>query len=228
LSFTVTNWMTGLAAVAVDFPLRRALRISAIAIGAVAILSVVQKAVFPSAQFMLQTRSEADYVWTRESGGPLLALRAATLHGMVMPRVEIVPRREGRLPKLRAQRSPAGSASGWGRVGLTAWAGLLGLGVWALRASPARRELRRALAWSILGQLGLHLVYGNETFLYTLHIVPLLVVAASLATLTGIRAAALALAAVLVLCATVNNVRQFEIAAGVVAQSDARTGVGGP
>jgi len=44
-------------------------------------------------------------------------------------------------------------------------------------------RLRVVLGLTILGQLALHTVYGNETFLYTLNFLPLLVVLAALSTL---------------------------------------------
>lgn len=68
-------------------------------------------------------------------------------------------------------------------------------------------------------------MYGNETFLYSLHWVPLLVVVAALGMRTRLRPIALALAAVAVIAMLVSNTRRFELAAsaaaGIMTRSDA-------
>ena len=66
---------------------------------------------------------------------------------------------------------------------------------------------------ALLGQWGLHQVYGGEeTFLYALHWVPLLVLVAAAGTLTRWRPLALGLAAVVLVGAGVNNRQQFRYA----------------
>ena len=67
-------------------------------------------------------------------------------------------------------------------------------------------------------------MYGNETFLYSLHWVPLLVVVAALGMQTRLRPIALALAAVAVIAMLVSNTRRSELAAsaaaGIMTRSD--------
>jgi hypothetical protein len=62
----------------------------------------------------------------------------------------------------------------------------------------------------IAGQLALHLVIGKESFLYAMHIAPLLIAVAACGTLGRQRVVVLVMAASLVMTAGVNNWRQFE------------------
>ncbi len=89
------------------------------------------------------------------------------------------------------------------------WIILLGLGLWALFGRKPRSRFGTVLALTLLGQFGLHLLYGDEAFLYALHFGPLLVVLAALSTLTRARLMALVLAGALTLVAGANNVSKF-------------------
>jgi hypothetical protein len=62
---------------------------------------------------------------------------------------------------------------------------------------------------TLLGHTALYLVYGEETFLYALNFVPLLILAASLATLSRWRSLVLAVAGLLLPCAAWNNACQL-------------------
>ncbi|NJR74157.1 MAG: hypothetical protein HC773_11845 [Scytonema sp. CRU_2_7] len=97
------------------------------------------------------------------------------------------------------------------------WAGLLALGLWALFSLKQHLKLRIVLGLTLLGQLALHSVVYTETFLYSLHFGPLLVVLAALSTLLKpARLIALVLAGTLVLTAGVNNVLQFNKATALL------------
>ena len=61
----------------------------------------------------------------------------------------------------------------------------------------------------VTAQIGLHVLYGTETFLYALHLVPLLVILASLSAKTAFRSAAVVLAVALLVLGGVNNARQW-------------------
>jgi len=213
LSFTITNWMAGIIATAVQHPWRRALQITVNAFCIVVALWVVQKAFFPSAQFFLGDTEEERYVLRPDSGGPLEVAQAFFLHSLVMPSITPMPRAKATdWPMMRVQPSAPGSAGPYGQIGVVLWVILLNLGVWALFRSEGHGRFRLALALTLLGQLSLHVVYGRETFLYALHFGPLLVLVAALATLTWMRPLACVAAAVLLCAALVNNVQQFRIA----------------
>jgi len=216
LGMTVTNWMAGIAAALVKFPRRRAVQVTANAFAIVMSLAIVQKVLFPRAHFMLENLKKGEFILHPDAGGPPKILNAFVFHAMVMPAIR--ERRGAPRPTsftLLVQPSTPGSGTPWGGVAIWLWALLLGLGCWAAWARRGRNvPLRRVLGLVLAGQLALHLVYGEETFLYSLHWLPLLVILAAFSTLTRARPLALTLAAALLLCAGINNRLQFEDAAG--------------
>ena len=80
------------------------------------------------------------------------------------------------------------------------------------------RDLRLVVSCAVLGQWVLHLIYGQEVFLYVLHWLPLLIVVVACGTLTTMRPVVLACASLLLLTAGVNNVQQFRQAVAYVNQ----------
>lgn len=220
LSITITNWMAGIVATAVSFPWRRAVQITAAALCVVTALWGVQKLLYPSAQFFFDNRDEARYVFRAEAGGPRAILRTFAVHSVVMPEVRVVEDTSvvdiGR--RLSVQTSPVGSSGRWGVAAVSLWIALLALGVCALFTLRGHACARMALAMTLLGQVGLHLIYGEETFLYAMHYMPLLVAIACLSTLTRTRRLALTLAVCCLASTAVNNAAEFERTRGMVGQ----------
>jgi hypothetical protein len=90
------------------------------------------------------------------------------------------------------------------------------MGMWAWIQLKQHGRFRIMLGVTLLGQLVLHMVYGNETFLYSLHVMPLLILVAAASTLTRARPVALALTALLLATMFINNLVQFEQAKSMV------------
>jgi hypothetical protein len=65
----------------------------------------------------------------------------------------------------------------------------------------------------------LHLIYGNETFLYALDWIPLFVTAAALATLTRGRWIVLTLAAIFAITAGIHNAQQLKATLALLASN---------
>ena len=214
LAFTVTNVMAGLAAAIVTLPWRRALQAAANALCIVVILWGVQKYAIPSTQFFIGDKEEKDYMFRLDGERVASVARSFVVTSMVMP----TPTRETRYYQPEAilftQRSPL---SGWAAI--VAWLGLLLLGILGLRDAADVRALRLALLLTLAGQFALHVVYGEETFLYSLHFLPLLVLLAAFAFRTKFRAVAFGLAGALLLTAALNNVQQFNDARTYAAQN---------
>ncbi len=216
LSITVTNWMAGIVAAFVQLPWRRAIQVTVSALCLVTLLWGVQQLLLPNRiQFFLKTGNDTRYMLQRESGGPLQITKAFVFHAMLMPAItDVLQGNRPGLTRMSAQRSVPGSATPWGRAGVWAWGLLIGLGLAGMPAAIRRhRSLALTVLLTLLGQYLFHLVYGGEeTFLYALHWLPLLVLLAACSTLTRARPFALALAAGLLVCAVVNNIRQFSMA----------------
>jgi hypothetical protein len=219
LSITVTNWMVGVLAAFVNYPWKRALQVTVNAFCIVVMLWGVQKFFFSSAVFFIGDREEARYIFTPESGGPGYVFSSFLFHTMVMPDIKVIYKdRQPGVPILTTQQALPGSGTTWGTIAVGMWAGLVGLGVWALFTLKELRQLRLILGGALLGQLALHILYGAETFLYALHFVPLLVVLAAFSAMTRARVFALTLALALLVCAGINNGLQFDKAVELFSQ----------
>jgi hypothetical protein len=218
LSFTITNWMAGIAAAATCLPWRRAAQVSVNALFLVILLWTLQYHVFPNVPFFLtDQRDESHFVLPAEVGGPGAVVRAFIFHAMVMPAVQVSYAREPfPRPRLNTQHSALGSGGWSGLLATGLWSALLGVGMWAAANMRALRSVRVALVCILLGQLALHTLYGGETFLYSLHWLPLLVVLAALGTLTRQRVLARILGVGLLVTAAINNCGLFLGAASVV------------
>ena len=112
--------------------------------------------------------------------------------------------------RLNIQRAPVGSGSRWGALAVGLWIALLALGLRGALGARPQRPFVLILGVTIIAQFVLHLVFGRETFLYALHFAPLLVIVAAFGTLTSQRRLVRILAAALVVCAGINNLRQFD------------------
>ncbi len=211
LSMTKTNWMVGLFGTFAHYPWKRAFQITVNALCLVVGLWGLEKLIFPSAGFFIGSEGdEAGYLLLPRSGGPLRIFLSFVFHSIIMPAIRVVVKPEKQpWETMSTQMSWPGSGSLWGAAGMGIWTILLGLGLWALVGTKRHSRFGTVLALTLLGQLGLHILYGDETFLYALHFGPLLVVLAALSTLTRARFLALVLAGALTLVAGVNNVSQF-------------------
>jgi hypothetical protein len=222
LAVTITNWMAGIFATFMRYPWKGSLQISFAALGLVTALWGIEKLVFPSARFFVgHFDSEAPFLLTQLSAGSLNVINAFAFHSMIMPAINVgfltcYPNAEERV--MLTQLSLPGSGTSLGLIAVVIWLALLALGMWALLSVSRHRSLRMALGLTLLGQLVLHLLYGEETFLYSLHFTPLLVLLAALSTLTPVRVVVLVLASVLVLCGGINNGLQLSKALQVFPQ----------
>ncbi|HLO01339.1 MAG TPA: hypothetical protein VK208_22965, partial [Pyrinomonadaceae bacterium] len=208
LSVTVTNWMFGVLASAVNHPMKRTAQITTYAFVLVALLWVLQKMIFPGSVFFFGS-PEAELP-DMESGGVLRVLSGFFFHSIVMPAIETTHWfYNPNLAVMSVEPSFPGSTGVAGDLAAAAWLVLFGLGVWALWSMKGCGRLRVFLALGLLGQLGLHLIFGREMFFYSLHYQPLLIVIAALVMLTRTRPIALALAPIVVVFGGYNNFQQF-------------------
>jgi hypothetical protein len=213
-SVTSTNWMCGLWAAVARWPWRRALQISINAVFVVGVIWAVQRVIFPTAPFFFGYSNEERFVLPAASGGPGPIARALFFHTIVMPHIELIPE-----PKwgtvMSVQHSPIASSGAWGVAATVAWAGLLASTIGGLMASRGNPRVRIVVLGTLAGQVLLHLLYGEETFLYAIHVAPLLVLTTTVAaSSTPWRRVILVLAAALAFTAAVNNLSQLETALG--------------
>lgn len=224
LAITVTNWMFAILAAAVLLPIRRALAVTVGGLAVIAACWLVQVRFVPREAFFMPTGEETQYMYrpTPERIGSVL--RVATIYSMVAPHFgrlheggHPLPIDAGLMPpapnQLTMQAAPLRSTGTAGTVAIVAWLAALALGLLAAFRRWREQPIWLVILLGLAGQMALHLVYGEETFLYALHWLPLLVAVAAAATLERFRPVALGLAGVVLVGASVNNAAALRRAA---------------
>lgn len=184
LAITVPNWLLGLVATAVSQRRLAALRISAAALALVALLAVLQQQLLPSSSLFFLPAGvggEQRYL-SRPSLGRAANFLLFTGVAAEPVAVEVAPvdlrDRPVAGPLLRGVRSgPVASLLGPLRlVAAGSWLLLLLNGLLSWWAGVQRRLGLTALVF-LVAEFALHLVYGEEPFLYAAHFVlPMLVI----------------------------------------------------
>lgn len=219
LGITITNWMAAIFAAFVKFRLKPAALITIASFIIVSALVLVQKAIFPAfnAGFLRlwsNASSEAGStgVLKSEFGGPMTSIKCVIFDTIVMPAIGLVKDTHGfaAWPSMTVQWSSPGSGSTWGAIAVILWIAVFSLGIWGLFSIRQQRAFRIVLGLSLLGQIVLEAVYGDERFPHATHILPFVILIAALSTLTKARVLALVLTGALILTAGVNNLLLFE------------------
>lgn len=218
LSITVTNWMTGIFTTLANNPWKKSVQILLNSVILVAILWKLQNILYPSSQFFLSTYSEElKNILINSSGSLLEKLTAFFLHSMVMPDINILEAPQTRdWPILSIQFSEIGSSGLIGSLSSILWIILLIMGLWILIKKPHIRKFKTIFLATLIGQLCLHLIYGDETFRYSLHWLPLLIIVASYSTLSQYRLYILILSGILLILISLNNYKMFEFASNAL------------
>ncbi len=209
LSITVTNWMVGIFATILNTKWWRALLIIGSGFLVVTFLWGFQKLIFPTTKFFIgNTYRVEKFVSLPESNQVTQVIFAFISHTIVMPAIKLVQIPSSQIV-MSVQQSNPGSGSGLGLVTTAAWFILLIFGVWAGFSTMRDSPIIRLVGLTTLGQLGLHILFGRETFLYSIHFLPLLLVIAASVTLTRFRVFGLILAGFIIIGASINNNIQF-------------------
>lgn len=223
LGITITNWMAGLAVSWVRLPWRRFLLVTVTTLGLVTIGWLLAKWVFPGTEAPSVLNSlKSSWILAPESGGPIHISKVLLLHSLVMPEFWIRPvfGQSGGV-MFSVQGASPGSASVFGYLAVWLWGAMLILGLWGFVKSRLSREIRLVLGMILVGQLVLHLLFGKETFLFSLHILPLLILWGATVSLTSLRTLALVLCIMLIPLVGINNYMQFQKAAECFSKVDA-------
>ena len=221
LSFTVTNWIAGLLVTLVRWPWKQAVQLSVNALCLVVLLWGVQKFIFPTAEFFIGHRAEASFINHPQSGGVSNVASSMIFHSLVAPAVRFM-KDDGYMQarsdsfrlseRLTFQFSSPGSAGPLGLLAVGLWSALLVNGLWRLVTLDHHLRFRLVLVGLLAFEGLLHMLYGEETFVYSLNFVPLLLAVAALGAISPGRRVVVALTAVLALCAGLNNWEQFQAA----------------
>ncbi|MBK8277205.1 MAG: hypothetical protein IPK92_15640 [Nitrospira sp.] len=210
LSVTVTNFMVGILVSLFGDARRRILGITLVALSIVTLLWGVEKFLFPSAVFFIGDKEEASYLYAPTVDRIIAVVNAFVFHTVTFPSIDIAGHNRDNWPLLTVQTALPGSAGALGALATVAWTALLAFGVWSLFTVKTLFPLKAVLVLSLVGQLALHVLYGQETFLYSLHFLPLLITLVAFGSLTTSRAPVMALTAMALPLILLNNWLQFK------------------
>jgi hypothetical protein len=222
LSISTTNWMSGIAAAFARFARSTALTITVTAFGAVLLLAQMQGGNPSAKNAFLQPWGSFEWFMTEQAGGVQRISAVLLFHTMVMPAILEHGVSDMGQPLMTVQAANPGSASSWGLAAVVIWVCLLGVGLWTFVRHKGRRPLRTALGLTLVGQVVLHLFFGDETFLYSLHVLPLMVALAAWGCCGAARPLVIVFAGLLLMTGGVNNILQFRDAARRIDVFDAR------
>jgi hypothetical protein len=152
-----------------------------------------------------------------ETGGPVRILISFFYHSIVMPVIQYADkmnRTNWEILSVQFSQPLLGSITEC--ITGILWLILLCIGIWAIYRVKKDYKIRLGIVLALCGQLGLHLVYGDETFLYSMHYLPLLIIVAAYGALTHLRRVVLGLVLIVCIGAVVNNLMQFFWAADMV------------
>lgn len=215
MGVTITNWMTALIASFSGLPLKRAVKVTCITILAVILLWGVQKLIFPTSQFFVGSSEESDYIFFPTIERLLAVSHTFFFHSIVAPKMNVIGLNQHAWPTLSFQSSGLGSSGMIGWIGTFIWIVILCLGIWTFFTHRLPTTFKLTLGLTLLGQFVLHSLYGDETFLYALNFVPLLILLAAITTLTPLRKVVITLSLILIPILLVNNLSQLKLASAL-------------
>jgi hypothetical protein len=255
LSITITSWMFGLIATLARWPMRPdgeaaphgkfslkafvaywmkspVIRISAIALGIIFVLAVVQFFTFNEAGLFFDPRivkTEAYFVQPvagaagRPGWTPWENLQSLYITTQISPapylQVMEVSQWVNKEYYIINNQHSGFSHTAPGIAATVAWFAVLALGIWGAIVHQRLRPVAIAVALMIVAEGVLHVLYGELTFLYAPYVLPPLIMLAAFSWFSPHRLKALALAAVVMVCGGINNVGQFTTAVDIAKQT---------
>ena len=180
-SVTVSNWMVGILITLRQLSFRRATLATVLAGIALLILNRVTFFFFPATELpFFGADLPASQTGLGVAGGVWPKLYSIFVTTIVAPEPQVFEQNISTTTLILAtQYSHVNTLLG--AIAVASWLALLALGGWGLVRSSKTAPLRWVLPGVMAGQVLMHLVVGKETFLYSLHFLPLLVLGASFA-----------------------------------------------
>lgn len=210
LSTTITNWMAGISATLASRNIKETIKICLMALAVVTIIWGVQKRYFPTTVFFLGDREEANYMFSPNFHRIIAVFSTFFFHTLIAPAFTIIDHNIEGWPLLSFQNALPTSNNLFALAGSIVWLGTLIISAIAFFSAKTQLPLKITLGLTLLGQLCLHLFYGEETFLYALHFLPLLLVVVSIGLNSKNAKVISALICVLIPLLFINNFQQFQ------------------
>lgn len=212
LSMTITNWIAGIIVTFSQKNIRRAFRITIYVFAFSTLLWSVQKYFFPSAEFFLGDREETRYIG---AGSVIDKGKTFFIHSMVIPDVDKDINKEG-YAAVRIDPEIPDTAL-WTSAAVL-WLILFGGGLYYMIRAANRPGPCTIILLILAAQMLLHLLYGSEAFIYSLHYIPILVLVASFMARTRYRVPAAIITAILIIMLSVNNFSKFARSVSIISK----------
>jgi len=235
LSITITNWTAGLIATFVRWRLKTFLAISAVVLIIVLALSIVQFFTFKDARIFIDPHglkwdavSFSEPVMEKrgqlhEGWNPLGNVEVLYIASIVAPPARVA-NQGGELIETN-QFSKLTKSTYTELIATIAWLGLLALGIWGAIKNQQTHVFSIGLGLMLLANGLLHSVYGEVTFLYAMHVIPMLTVLAAMSWFSPLKYAGVVLALVIVIAGGGNNIAQFQQSAHLAGKIAVMPGV---
>ena len=141
------------------------------AAGAASLLWIAQKLVIPSVTFIFDQHGVRQHIHMPDLARLVDVGRVFFAHAAVAPRLEVCRNAEaGMSPQLLSfQGAAIGSGGALGAIATVVWFVLLGVALYALVRRSDRHSTRLVVGGTLVMQFGIQLLYGGETFLYSMH-----------------------------------------------------------
>lgn len=230
LSSTITNWMSGILATLATKNIKDAMRICFASLSLLTILWLIQKRFLPQTVFFNHISENVIFTFTPNLDRLIYLFNSFFFHTLISPAVNIVGYNNEGWPLLSLQNFLANYANinesdGWPLLSLhptpsksisfaelacsLIWIYTLVICVIAFFRLKNHFPLKITIGFTILGQLFLHLFYGEEIFKYSLHFLPLLLALVSLSLITKYSKTILILISLLTPILFINNFKTF-------------------
>lgn len=210
LSTTITNWMSGIFATFANKSFKQTIDITLISLSIVTIFWGLQKRFFPAAVFFIGDTEESNYIFFPDTERIISVTNSFLLHTVMAPSVKVLGENGDGWPIVSFQNSLLVTSNIINLLGIAIWIVIISIGIWALFCKKEYYAFRLTLGLTLSAQLLLHLVYGEETFLYSLHFLPLLLALVALGTLTKLRKLVVFFVILLVPILMINNWDKFQ------------------
>jgi hypothetical protein len=235
LSITVTNWAVGLIATFMRWRLKPFVLITLTALLMVLSLSIAQFFIFKDARVFIDPHG---LKWDAVSfSGPVMQHRGLlgsgwhpleNLEVLYVKSAVVSPAmidKEGQeyVDTNQASSFPRGTYSGL--IASFAWVALLLLGIFGAIKNRAMWRFSVGLGLMLLANGVLHSLYGQVTFLYSMHVIPLLTILSAMSWFTAYRRIGMGLAVVVVLAGGWNNWVELRQSANLAGQIGSMPGV---
>jgi hypothetical protein len=238
LTVTITNWSFGIAAAFFKLRFRSFLVVVGLTFFIAIALGYFQHAAFKDAKLLMffnPANLSLESQWTQpalEKSGmlqwdPIANMRSLLIYSAVAPPPEQINRSDSwhQYRAVDNQSVPLTRFGPLSAAAAVAWSVMVIVGVWGgIGYQPGRREFL-ALTTFVLGQMALHLIYGDVVFLYSLHVFPVLLAIAAFGWFSPARLVSIGAALVFLIAAGLSNYHQFraatEMAKAIISDSPA-------